>query len=478
MMTLSELFGRQIFPDVEVTGITADSRKVQSGFVFAAMPGTAVDGAKYIPQAEEAGAVAVIAPEGVTANVPVFTSTDSRHLLAVVASRFHGQRQPKIVAGVTGTNGKTSVAQFAQQIWSLCGRKSASMGTLGVHGDEFERELHHTTPDPVEVHAVLDELQTEGFTHLALEASSHGLTQRRIDGVKVSIAAFTNITRDHLDYHPTFDDYFRAKVRLFSEVLMDKGAAVIDMDGPNAPVLVEIAQSRRARVLRTGRNGSAVRILKAEAKPHGLECRFEISGRVISVDLPLVGEFQASNVAVAAGIALASGEKPDAIGKALKNLNGVRGRMEAAGKARGAAVYVDYAHTPDAVATALKALRPHVEGRLIALVGAGGDRDTEKRPMMGAAAAENADLVIVTDDNPRSEDPADIRRAVMEGAPSAIEIGDRKKAIFHGVGEMEPGDIFAILGKGHETGQTAKGVTTPHDDVAVARAACAERGGQ
>ncbi|MEL6363640.1 MAG: UDP-N-acetylmuramoyl-L-alanyl-D-glutamate--2,6-diaminopimelate ligase [Pseudomonadota bacterium] len=472
-MKLSDLFERPFDPDPEIRGITADSRAVEPGFLFAAMPGTVIDGAKFIPMAEEKGAAAVLAGPGATARVPLVAADDPRLALARAAARFHGGRQPETLAAITGTNGKTSVASFAAQIWSACGRKAASMGTLGVSGAGFERALRHTTPDPIEVHDVLDALDAHGVTHLALEASSHGLAQRRVDGARVAIAAFTNITRDHLDYHKDFDDYFRAKLRLFTEVLADDGAAVVDVDGPNALAVAESA--RGAKVLRTGRRGDAVRIAKADPQPEGLACTFEIDGRPFDVPLALVGGFQASNAAVAAGIALASGEGAEAVAGTLAGLKGVRGRMEFAGSAGGGAVYVDYAHTPDAVATALAALRPHAEGRLIALVGAGGDRDREKRPLMGRAAAENADIVIVTDDNPRSEDPAAIRAQVKSGAPDATEIGDRAEAIRAGVALLRPGDVFAVLGKGHETGQTVAGVVLPFDDAGEARAACAER---
>jgi len=477
-MKLSEMFGRAFDPDPEVTGLTADSRAVAPGFIFAALPGTQADGAAFIPMAEEKGAVAVIAAPGAATRLPLLAADDPRRLLALAAAAFHGGRQPATVAAITGTNGKTSVANFAEQIWALCGRSSASMGTIGVRAGDYRRALRHTTPDPVEVHDVLDDLAGRGVTHLALEASSHGLVQRRVDGVRVAIGAFTNITRDHLDYHADFEDYLAAKGRLFTHVLSEGGAAVVDADGPYGAHMAGLARERGARVVMTGVRGDAVQLHAVEPRPQGLALRIAIDGRAEEVDLALVGAFQAANAAVAAGIALAGGEAPDAIAGALRGLRGVRGRMEAAGEAAGGAVYVDYAHTPDAVETALAALRPHAEGRLIAVLGAGGDRDREKRPLMGAAAARGADLVIVTDDNPRSEDPAAIRAAVLEGAPGGREIADRAEAIRAGVETLGEGDVLAILGKGHETGQTIAGETHPFDDAAVARDACAARRGE
>jgi UDP-N-acetylmuramoyl-L-alanyl-D-glutamate--2,6-diaminopimelate ligase len=359
----------------------------------------------------------------------------------------------------------------------MLGDKAGSIGTLGAHAPGFDRPLGHTTPEPVMLHETLDAMAGEGVSHLAMEVSSHALAQYRADGVKFSAAAFTNLTQDHLDFHETLGAYFEAKLRLFLDLLPATGAAVVNMDGARSADVAAAAQRRGARVITSGRRGETLHVRALAPKPAGLDLEVEAHAHVHRLSLPLIGAFQAENALVAAGIVLASGRPIGEVLPLLERLPGVPGRMQFAAEARGAGIFVDYAHTPDAVATALRAIRPHARGRVIAIIGAGGDRDRAKRPLMGKAAAAGADLVIVTDDNPRSEDPAAIRRAVIEGCPDARNIGGRADAIAEGVSLLQPGDVLLIAGKGHETGQTIGGVTHPFDDVAEARRAAALAGG-
>lgn len=473
-MRLSELAYETIEPDPQIDGLTADSRAVSRGFLFAALPGVNADGASFIPQAEENGAAAILALPGVRSKLPVIADAEPRRRLAQLAARFH-PRQPEVVAGITGTNGKTSTARFAAQLWTLLGYEAGSMGTLGAQSRVYERPLAHTTPDPVMLHETMDAMTRAGVTHLAMEVSSHGLAQHRADGVHFRVAAFTNITQDHLDYHPTFEDYFNAKGRLFSDLLASGGTAAINMDGEGAEAVVELARERGVPTVQTGWKGRDVKLLNCEPHMSGLALELECGGYIYRADPPLIGAFQAENALLAAGIVIAAGAKGADVMVQLANIEGAPGRMEFVTEIAGGGVYVDYAHTPDAVSTALKAIRPHAPGRVIAILGAGGDRDKTKRPLMGAAAKANADIVIVTDDNPRTEDPASIRAEILKGCPGAKEIGDRGEAIAAGVAMLDEGDVLLILGKGHEAGQQVGDQVFPFDDASVARDAVADR---
>ncbi len=469
-MRLSQLAGEALTTDPDIKGLTADSRAVERGFLFAALPGVLFDGARFIPQAEERGAAAILARPGARSSLPIVIDREPRQRLAHMAAQFF-PRQPENIAGITGTNGKTSTALFAAQLWERLGRQSASMGTLGVRGEMFNAKLTHTTPEPITLHKMLDEMTASGVTHLAMEVSSHGLAQHRADAVKFKIAAFTNLTQDHLDYHEDFDDYLNAKLHLFSILLGDDGVAVVNQNGEYAGRFCDAAARRGINVIGVGADGSDLKLTKIEPHSAGLNISVDAFGNVYNLSLPLVGAFQAENALLAAGIVIASGAPATDVLAGLEHLNAVPGRMQLAARVNEAAVYVDYAHTPDAVATALKGLRPHTEGRLITIIGAGGDRDKAKRPMMGRAAAENADIVIVSDDNPRNEDPASVRREILTGCPGAVEIGDRRKAIAAGTAMLKAGDVLLIAGKGHETGQVVGGEIFAFNDVEVAREA-------
>jgi UDP-N-acetylmuramoyl-L-alanyl-D-glutamate--2,6-diaminopimelate ligase len=447
--------------------------------LFVALSGTKADGMAFAGEAVARGAVAVLAGDNAKANalgVPDLRAAEPRQALAHLAARFYAQ-QPETVAAVTGTNGKTSVAAFLRQVWAAIGFEAASLGTVGIVAPKGETALAHTTPDPVTLHKYLAALAAEGVTHLAIEASSHGLDQHRLDGVRFSAGAFTNITRDHLDYHPTFEDYFQAKLRLFRELLPAGAPAVIDADSPGADQVIETAQSRKLTVFTIGQSGHAI-VLNSIAR-EGFKQRLSVAvqGRDFSVALPLAGAFQVSNALVAAGLALGLGASAEAVFLALGGLRGAKGRLEYIGEtALGAPVFVDYAHTPDAVVKALQALRPYVSGRLHVVFGCGGDRDKGKRPEMGRAAVAHADDVYVTDDNPRSEEPALIRRAIMAAAPGAIEIASRPDAIAMAVGNLKRGDVLLVAGKGHETGQIVGKTVIPYSDhEAVASALAALR---
>ncbi len=466
-----------------ITGLAVDSRVAGAGDLFFALPGTKLDGAAFAQYAVRKGAVAVVAtPEGAdrlaadlgALPVPVFVTDRPREALARAAAAFW-PGQPATMVAVTGTNGKTSCVHFLRQIWAAAGARAVSIGTTGVEGEGLDEPLSVTTPEPITLHRLLDRLAAKGCTHAAMEASSHALAQARVDGVRLAAGGLTNITRDHMDYHPTHDDYVAAKMRLFDTVLPGGAAAVVNAHDPVAPRVAEIAARRGLRLLTVGHGaGHALRIAGQEMEPDGQSIRLVWDRGEHRVRVALIGAFQAENLAIAAALALATGTAPEAVWAALPTLRGVRGRMErVATRANGAQVVVDYAHTPDALATALRALRPHVAGRLIAVAGAGGDRDRGKRPLMGRAMAEHADLAIVTDDNPRSEDPARIRAEVMAGCPEAEEIGDRAEAILAGVDALGPGDALLIAGKGHETGQEIDGRVHPFDDAEQARAAVA-----
>ncbi|MEA2935580.1 MAG: UDP-N-acetylmuramoyl-L-alanyl-D-glutamate--2,6-diaminopimelate ligase [Variibacter sp.] len=458
--------------DIDVSGITADSRTVSAGEIFVALAGSRTDGARFVADAIARGAAAIVAEHamGSQSNVPVVQVPNARRVLALTAARFFPQ-QPDAIAAVTGTSGKTSVAAFLRQIWQRLGYAAASMGTVGVVAPQRETYGSLTTPDPVQLHRLLDELAREGVTHLAMEASSHGLHQHRIDGVHVSVAAFTNLSRDHMDYHADIQEYLQAKVRLFSEVVSSDGAAVVNADDCYAYSFTEAAKARKLRLLTVGRIGDDIQLTAAQPDGFAQRLTVEFGQREWTIMLPLVGAFQAENALVAAGMAIASGGDPDAVFSSLGKLKGAKGRLEFVGTHNDAPIFIDYAHKPDALAKTLEALRPYVKRRLRLVFGAGGDRDKGKRPLMGRIAAEGAEAVIVTDDNPRTERAADIRAQILAAAPGAREIGDRAEAIRTAIAALEPGDVLVIAGKGHETGQIVGDRTLPfsdHDAVAAA----------
>ncbi|HEY2049429.1 MAG TPA: UDP-N-acetylmuramoyl-L-alanyl-D-glutamate--2,6-diaminopimelate ligase [Caulobacteraceae bacterium] len=464
---LSDLVQRDLPVDPMIEGVTADSRQVRPGWLFAALPGASADGKRFVPAAVQSGAAAVIANDelpGLAA--PVVKVADPRRAYALAAAAFWGA-QPRTCVAVTGTNGKTSVAGFCRQIFQHAGRASASMGTLGVRAGELQLQPPGlTTPDAADVARTLAELATGGVTHLALEASSHGLDQRRLDGVKLKAAAFLNLTQDHLDYHGTMGAYRAAKLRLFEALLPRGGVAVLNADSDSYPAFAAVAVTHGQSILSVGEAGQGIKLLERTADPAGQKLALRVLGRRRDVRLPLVGAFQAANALAAAGLCIAAGEDVDAVLAALESLEGASGRLQLVGSGpRGGEAYVDYAHTPDGLVTVLAALRPHVQGRLIVVFGAGGDRDRGKRPLMGAAAAQGADIAIVTDDNPRSEDPAAIRAEVLAGAPGLIEVAGRREAIVHATGLMQAGDILVIAGKGHEPGQIIGSEILPFDDV-------------
>ncbi|MEL6583059.1 MAG: UDP-N-acetylmuramoyl-L-alanyl-D-glutamate--2,6-diaminopimelate ligase [Pseudomonadota bacterium] len=464
-----------------ITGLAVDSRKVQPGNLFAALPGSTVHGVEFVPYAIRMGAAVVLTDgagmawleaEGLSDSIPVLVSHDPRKALAHAAAHWFNA-QPETMVAVTGTNGKTSVTTFLRQIWVLTGKTAVNFGTTGVEGS-VTRSLAHTTPEPITLHGVLADLAKEGLTHAAMEASSHGIDQRRLDGVALKAAAFTHLSRDHLDYHKTMEAYAAAKLRLFDTLLPERATAVVNVDDPVAFSAGEAALARGCRVLEVGRSARDLQLISTEFTARGQDVTFAFEGAQHRVSLGLIGGFQAENVLLAAGLALATGTPRAEVFATLPQLTGVRGRMEhAATRANGAGIYVDYSHTPDSLETALKALRPHVAGRLAVVFGAGGDRDPGKRPLMGKAAADYADVVIVTDDNPRSEPPAAIRKAVMAGCPEATEIGDRAEAILAGVDLLGPNDVLLIAGKGHETGQIVGQEILPFDDAEQARVSVA-----
>ena len=464
-MTLGELMGPEAalpgpWRHVPIVGLTADSRAVKPGYLFAALPGSRTDGSRYIAEALQRGAAAILVPQGAAQalnGTPVVEDADPRRRLSLIAARFFGA-QPDVAVAVTGTNGKTSVASFVRQLWEHMGYRAASLGTVGVVGPSGTQVLAHTTPDPIELHRILADLAKCGVTHLALEASSHGLEQRRVDGVRLAAGAFTNISRDHLDYHPSFEAYFNEKLRLFGELLPPGAGAVIDVDTKAGEEVAALAKSRGLSVISVGRSGQTLRLISAEQDGFGQRLVVEHQGGKTALRLPLVGAFQAA--------------KPEKVLPLLANLRGARGRLDLAGTTRtGAPIFIDYAHTPDALAKALDALRPYVRQRLLVVFGCGGDRDKGKRPEMGAVAVDKSDVAIVTDDNPRSEEPAEIRREILAAAPGAMEVPGRGTAVAQAIAGLGEGDVLLIAGKGHETGQIVKGTIIPysdHDAVAAA----------
>src|ERR1700724_2387107 len=469
---------REILPpdaDLHVGGVTADSRAVKAGDVFVAIAGNKADGARFIAPAIAAGAVAIVAElqPATPLNVAFVRVANARRTLALAAAKFY-PRQPRTIAAVTGTSGKTSVAAFTRQIWSALGHSAASIATIGVVAPSGETYGSLTTPDPVELHRSIDALAGDGVTHLAIEASSHGLDQFRLDGLRIAAGALPHNTRAPLDCHQTFEAYLAAKLRLF-EPLLDRGAAaVIAVDHDHAAGVVAAATARGLSILSVGRGGTGIRLVEAKIDGFAQTLRLERDGKSFHVRLPLVGEFQVENALVAAGLAIATGSDAAAVFPALENLKGAKGRLELVGSSRGAPIFVDYAHKPDALAKALDALRPYVTGRLAGVFGAGGDRDRGKRPLMGAIAAEKADRIVVPDHNPPSEDAAAIRAAILVQARGAAEIGDRREAIRSAIAELRQGDVLLIAGKGHETGQIIGDRTVPFSDHEAVAAALKE----
>lgn len=462
---------------IDVTGITADSRKAAPGVLFAALSGSKADGAKFIADAAVKGAVAVLAaetasvPDGLA--IPVLRAPEPRRALALMAAAFYA-RQPEVAVAVTGTSGKTSVAEFTRQLFAAAGRRAASLGTIGLVKPDGAVYGSLTTPDPVTLHETLAALAAEGISHLAFEASSHGLDQYRLDGVKVSAGAFTNLGRDHLDYHPTTEAYLAAKLRLFEELLPPGAPAVVNADGARAGDVVRAAEKRGLRLVTVGAKGETVRLEKLGRDGFAQTLTVRHAGRTYNVRLPLIGTYQVENALVAGGLAIAVGEDPAVVIPALEGLSGVKGRLEIVGEKNGALAVVDYAHKPEALEAALDGVRPFVTGKLICVFGCGGDRDRGKRPIMGAISAARADVTIVTDDNPRTEEPAAIRAEILAAAPSATEVGDRAEAIRTAVRLMQPGDVVLVAGKGHETGQIVGQTVIPFSDHDCLRAALAD----
>jgi UDP-N-acetylmuramoyl-L-alanyl-D-glutamate--2,6-diaminopimelate ligase len=463
---------------VDVTGLASDSRTVKPGEVFFALAGSKIDGARFIDAAVTSGAVALVGdhPPPGGCSVPFVVTANPRRALALAAARFF-PRQPQTIAAVTGTSGKTSVAAFTRQIWQRLGHASASIGTIGLVSPKRTIYGSLTTPDPIALHRQLDEIAAEGVTHLAFEASSHGLDQFRLDGVRIAAGGFTNLSRDHMDYHPDVAHYLAAKLRLFRELIVPDGVAVISADHDCSATVIDAARARHLQIVTVGRNGDGagegIRLVAVGIEGFAQQLQLQHRGRVYEVRLPLVGDFQIENALVSAGLAIATGSAPEEVFAALEHLEGAKGRLERVGERNGAPIFVDYAHKPDALAKALQALRPYAKRKLVVVFGAGGDRDAGKRPLMGAIASEYADSVIVTDDNPRGENPALIRAAILTAARGASEIGDRTEAIRTAISALQPGDALLIAGKGHETGQIVGDRVLPfsdHDAVASALA--------
>ncbi len=463
----------------DVAGVTQDSRNAAPGFLFFALHGTKADGAKYAADAASRGAIAVVAAKDAdvgSLSIPVIRVDDPRRALALSAATFYG-RQPETMIAVTGTAGKTSVAGFTRQIWAHGGYAAASIGTTGIVAPGRNEYGTLTTPDPVELHRLLKELADEGVTHAAMEASSHGLDQCRLDGVKLSAGAFTNLGRDHLDYHPTIEEYLKAKLRLFDTLLERGTPAVIFADDPFTAPVIDAAKKAGLQALTVGRKGDFISVKRVEHERRRQRVEVSHGGRIYEIDLPLAGEFQVSNALVSAGLAIATGVNAATAFAALEHLEGAPGRLDLAGQTRdGALIYVDYAHKPEALENVLSSVRPFTTGRVVLAFGCGGDRDKGKRPIMGEIAARLADVVIVTDDNPRSEVPAQIRNEIMAAAKGAMEIGDRSQAIRAAVGMLHAGDTLIVAGKGHEVGQLIGGVTHHFSDHEEVRNALKELG--
>jgi UDP-N-acetylmuramoyl-L-alanyl-D-glutamate--2,6-diaminopimelate ligase len=484
-MRLRELFSDDARIDplaeaVVVSGVAVDSRLVKPGDLFFALAGSKTDGARFIDAAIASGAVAVAGdhpPPGVL-RVPFVVTANPRRALALAAAKFY-PRQPATIAAVTGTSGKTSVAAFTRQIWLGLGHASASIGTIGLVSPKRTIYGSLTTPDPIALHRQLDEIAGEGVTHLAFEASSHGLDQYRLDGVRIGAGGFTNLSRDHMDYHPDVAHYLAAKLRLFRDLVAPDGAAVISADHDCSQAVIDAARAKNLRIVAVGRNGDGagegIRLVEADIDGFAQHLTLEHRGKRQTVRLPLVGEFQIENALVSAGLAIGTGSEADQVFEAFEQLEGAKGRLERVGEHNGAPIFVDYAHKPDALAKALQALRPYAKGKLVVVFGAGGDRDAGKRPLMGGIATENADSVIITDDNPRSENPQTIRAAILGAAKGAKEIGDRAEAIRAAIAGLQPGDALLIAGKGHETGQIVGDRVLPFSDHDAVTSALAPR---
>ncbi|MFM8608657.1 MAG: UDP-N-acetylmuramoyl-L-alanyl-D-glutamate--2,6-diaminopimelate ligase [Hyphomicrobiales bacterium] len=464
--------------NVEIEGLSSDSRLIKDHFIFFALAGTKARGADFIKDAIQRGASVIVGDESAPRDLPVsviyLQNQDARLALAKVASRFY-PRQPETIVAVTGTAGKSSVADFTRQIFSKNGHRAASLGTIGITREDRIDYGALTTPDPVSLHEILQALHDEGITHLAMEASSHGLDQKRLDGVRLTAAAFTNLGHDHLDYHGTREAYLQAKLRLFDPLLPKGSPAVINADSDDAATITEKARHRGLEIFSVGRAGHTITLKAARLEGFDQIISLDHSGDHYEITLPLVGEFQISNTLVAAGLALSTGLKAGPVFDALSSLRGVKGRLERVGVHKGGLIIIDYAHKPDALKAVLETMRPFAEGRLICLFGCGGDRDKEKRALMGTIAHQNADITIVTDDNPRSEDAALIRRTILSAAPGALEIADRRDAIQAGIDMLQKGDVLVIAGKGHETGQIIGDKILPFSDHEVV-AACLDKG--
>jgi UDP-N-acetylmuramoyl-L-alanyl-D-glutamate--2,6-diaminopimelate ligase len=464
--------------DISITGLATDSRKVKPGQLYIAIPGTNFDGRDYIKDAFANGAVAVMLPEGSSTSLvnSTITSSDVRRAVPNLAAVFYA-RQPQTIAAVTGTSGKTSTVQFVRELWNILGYKSASIGTLGLITSKETRYGSLTTPDPITLHQMLDECATDGITHLAMEASSHGLDLHRLDAVKVQVAGFTNLSRDHLDYHLTMEKYLAAKMRLFTDIVLDGGTAVLNSDIPEFPALLDCAQKRQLKVISYGRKSNDIKLIDIKADLRGQLINLSVHGREYNILLPVMGAFQVCNALCALGIIISSGENATKTVRAMERLSGVPGRMQLAGySTTDGAVFIDYAHKPDALESVLQTMRPHVAAqsgaKLGVIFGCGGNRDKGKRPIMGEIAQRLADWVIVTDDNPRHEEPATIRQEILMGCKAGTDIqdiGDRYEAITSGIAKLHAGDVLIIAGKGHEIGQIVGDTVMPFDDLAVAR---------
>ncbi len=473
-----EIIISEAFANIEIKGLALDSRQVEPGFLFAALKGTNSDGADFIENAVKAGATAILCDENIAkkSDVCYIKVKNPRQVFSLIAEKYY-QAQPDVIAAITGTNGKTSTAHFCREIWAILGKKCASMGTIGItdsHGKfEYDRTGFLTTPDPVKLHKILASLKDREVDYLAMEASSHGLDQYRLDGVHVKIAAFTNFSRDHLDYHGSMEAYFDAKMRLFSEILQENGVAVINCDIPEYEAIEKIAKNRGCTVISYGKyvkgKKNYLELFDVTKTSEGQQIAFEILGKLYTINTRLIGDFQAYNLLCALGVVLASGCNVDEAVAAMAQVSSVPGRMQRVDNGEiGAKIFVDYSHTPDALEKVLQVLRPYVGGKLWVVFGCGGDRDKGKRSQMGAIAADLADNIVITDDNPRGEDPAQIRKQIIKNCPDAIEISDRKEAVGYAVQKLEWGDILLIAGKGHEKIQIIGDEVLPFDDVKVA----------
>jgi len=462
--------------DACAAGLTCDSREVKPHYIFAALPGTVTDGRRYIESALEKGAGAILSTKGLDLPVPYLASDNPRLDYAKMAAQLC-KGQPKTLVAMTGTNGKSSTVEFLRQIWTFAGKQAACFGTLGVQAPGGYRPLTHTTPDAVALHQTLSSLKAEGVTHAAMEASSHGLDQYRMDAVKITAAGFSNLTQDHFDYHPDAEDYFRAKARLFMELTPKDAPVVINVNDEYGQRLVDMCRARGQDVLQVGWSGQDIRIDEVMPRASSQIIDLVVHGERHKIELPLAGEFQTLNAVAALGLAMVTGVKTEKALEALTNLTGVAGRMERAGQTKdGAPIFVDFAHTEDGLDKLLRSVRPHTMGNIIVAFGCGGDRDPDKRPKMGRVAAKLADNVIVTDDNPRTEDAATIRKAVLEGCPDAAEVGDRATAIREGIKKLGANDCLVIAGKGHEQGQIVGTNIIPFSDVKQVQAALKELG--